>query len=283
VRLVLVVVLLALPWSRASPAFEETDFGTRSTGMGGLGCALPGECQAMLLNPAGLALMASPQFGAFYTRLYYMEELAHSSMCYGHPTSLGTPALFFSSFGTDPYQEFLLLFGYAYPLGRISVGGDLKLMRVQISEYGSFNSLGADLGLLGQISEGLDIGVSVQNVNNPKLAGDDLPSPLVGGLAISPAEGLIICTDVAQELGQGLDVRVGCEYTLRRHLALRCGFGTGPSSIFTWGASYLLGRLELGYGGRSHPVLDITHAFSVLFSFGPRASRGVFRLSGSSD
>ncbi len=278
-RFPLIAFSIVFPFSLCYPAFEGTDWGARSAAMGGAFCGLSDGCETIPINPAGLAQIISPQWAAFHTRFYSMEELAYSSISYGQPSRLGTLGLHGSAFGRDPYQEFLLLAGYGYPLGRISLGGNVRLMRVQISDYGSANSVGVDLGLLGTVSEGLNFGMSIQNLNSPRIAGDDLPSSLVGGFAMSPARGLILCGDVYKELRHGLETRIGVEYSLGSYLALRSGFKTGPSSMITWGVGCYIGNLELSYSGKNHAALGLTHGFSLVFSLESRTCFGVFQFS----
>ncbi len=271
-RPLLILLFITFPGSQCFPAFEQTDYGVRSMAMGGAFCGLSDDCEGIPVNPAGLPQMTSTQLSAFYTRLYSMDEQVHSSISCGQPFALGTSGVLLSTFGRAPYQEFVLVLAYGCPFNRISLGGSLRLMRLQITDYGSANSLGVDLGLLGQISKQLNVGVSIRNLNSPQMAGDDLPTSLTAGFAISPAQGLILCCDAYKEARYALETRLGGEYNLGSALVLRSGFTTGACSFFTWGLGYRLGEFELGYAGKSHAALGLTHGLSVLVSLGPRSS-----------
>lgn len=271
-------LILGIIPSLSSAAFEEMDPSARPMAMGSAFCGLPDDCYSITVNPAGLPLIPSFQVGVFDTKPYGMNELTHSSLSLAKSTPFGAMGIHLSAFGRDPYQEITALVGCGYPVGRLSVGGNVKLMRLKISEYGSSNSWGVDLGLWGKVRDGLGLGVSAVNLNAPQLAGDKLPSFLTAGFALSPAEGAILCGDLREKLGHGLESRLGVEYAPGSHLAIRSGFRTNPPS-FTFGAGLRWGGFEFSYGGRTHTTLGLTHGVSLLYSLKPRSGLGVLGLS----
>lgn len=271
-------LILGIIPSVSSAAFEEMDPSARLMAMGSAFCGLSNDCHGITVNPAGLPLISSFQIGVFDTKPYGMNELAHSSLSLAQSTPFGALGIHLSTFGKDPYEEITALVGCGYPLGRLSIGGNIKLMRLEIADYGSSNSWGVDLGLWGKVRDGFGLGVSAVNLNGPELAGDKLPSCLTTGFALSPAERLILCGDLREELGHGLESRLGVEYAPGSHLAIRSGFRTDPPS-FTFGAGVRWGGFEFSYGGRTHTTLGLTHGFSLLYSLKPRSGFGVLSLS----
>ncbi|MEK7382688.1 MAG: type IX secretion system membrane protein PorP/SprF [Elusimicrobiota bacterium] len=84
---------LALLAGGARAAFEETGSGARAPGMGDAFTALADDAYSIHYNPAGLAQVDRPQFGAAYSRLYVGlsdgSEIGSSQLVYAHPLSHG--------------------------------------------------------------------------------------------------------------------------------------------------------------------------------------------------
>ncbi|OGR97836.1 MAG: hypothetical protein A2V88_11100, partial [Elusimicrobia bacterium RBG_16_66_12] len=92
-RLLAAALAPALLCGPARAAFEETGSGARAPGMGDAFTALADDVYSIHYNPAGLAQIDRPQFGAAYSRLYVGlsdgSDVGTSQLVYAQPLSRG--------------------------------------------------------------------------------------------------------------------------------------------------------------------------------------------------
>lgn len=166
------LLALSVP-ARAS--FEDNGAGARAPGMGDAFTALADDAYAVHYNPAGLAQLERPQFGAAYSRLYTGlsdgSDIGTSNLVYAHPFddgrkgSLGLSWERFSLSGLYVEQSLSAAYGrkvYGEPeSGKLYVGGALRYLMRSFSPgseaasacSGLNCSLGVDPALTGQTSK----------------------------------------------------------------------------------------------------------------------------------
>jgi tetratricopeptide (TPR) repeat protein len=92
-RIVLGATLALLLTAPARAAFEDLGAGARAPGLGDAFTALADDAYAIHYNPAGLAQLERPEFGASYSKLYTGlsdgSDLGSSQLVYAHPLAKG--------------------------------------------------------------------------------------------------------------------------------------------------------------------------------------------------
>ena len=204
-RAILVGALVLLA-GHAFAAFEDMGAGARAPGLGDAFTALADDVYAIHYNPAGLAQLERPQFGAAYSRLYVGlsdgSDLGTSDMMYAHPLARGRQGVL--GFGwerfalTGVYSEQVLSASYGR---RVWAGDDGSSLMAGLSakylshsfsppaESGSAcdqgqcglgsdpvlsghtskSAIDTDLGLLYRFPRRFQAGLTIHNVNEPSV------------------------------------------------------------------------------------------------------------------
>ena len=152
---------------------------------------------------------------------------------------------------------------------RWSVGANLKVVRQSIEDFNA-SGVGVDLGVMGQLTDGLRLGVSALNLGGPSLTlrevDESYPEEFRGGLSLRLLGGNgLISAEVAHRDGPGTNLRAGAEIWILSSLALRLGYyiediAGGFSYRFTNG-------LQFDYGLSDHE-LGMAHRIGLSYRFG---------------
>lgn len=221
----------------------------RALGMGNAFIAVSDDEGAVLANPAGLALIRDGRVAMGSLGLTNQED--HWYAGYILPSSAGTvqgTALYFSKttnkVANTRSDRATWSAGQYYAQG-VAVGMSLSFLRASDDTAGtSDKAFGLDLGVLyelparpGKDSPG-NIGVLIQNPNQPRLLGVKQPQVLSIGVATHLMPGLLVAADsynIFDEAGAPQERSVGVEFEPVKGIALRGGYMT-KADIFTVGA-----------------------------------------------
>ncbi len=202
-----ITLILLLAAAPARAAYEDLGAGARGPAMGNAFVPIADDVYAIYYNPAGLALLASPQFGASYTKYYSGlsdgSDLNTSFLGYAHPLSdgkQGTIGTAWNSFSLNSslYRENSLYLSYARRYEDHKTTGDLYYglsLKYLQSSFGSFDTASnaknglaytgtadpllqnksqgaadADLGLLYRIGRHYTLGFAALHVLQPNVA-----------------------------------------------------------------------------------------------------------------
>lgn len=262
------IVLLLAPPARA--AFQETPTSIKAEAMGGAFAGLADDASALLVNPAGLAVLARPEAAMMYgTPLAGIEglELRKGYGAIGVPLGGGAAAAlggtFFQAAGL--LSEYQGLAGAGMRLGdkfaagaaltylhhSYDIGKDPAHAREPVFAGGlSRGALGADIGALAFVAPNVRFGASVRNINEPDVGLsqlDRVPREVrFGGLLRTRWASLL--ADIKQRGGSrsregGSTWHIGAQIPIRV-LALRIG---ANNAALTAGLGVELGFARLDY------------------------------------
>jgi len=300
-RLFLIVVLISgIGWRLArsdnyyglANDYLQYGAGARSLAMGGAYVALADDASAPYWNPACLTQIEEHQFLSMYAPFF--EGTSYNFLSYVHPLrrigSVGISDVLLHSGGYEEVDISLGVIGrnksifknaviisYANRVRKdISVGANLKLIHERVMRY-SGNGQGIDLGILYEPIDELNIGLTLQNVIQPKVTLRDEPDVykvnLKGGVALNAFSGrLTLTADINKLVDEkayfcgGIEVcpweKVGS--SLRR-VDLRAGFNHLQS--FTCGIGLKIKFFSVDYGFNSHELGNL-HKFALTFGWG---------------
>lgn len=265
------VLLIAV---NANGAFDNPAGDARSLGMDGAEAFFPEGYAQLQGNPASSGGASVPSLSTSYSRLYGLGELPLAILAYSHPLASGAARIALQTFGDDVYHENSGAVALARLVSKnLWLGVGLRGMHLSISEMGTTQAWGVDLGLAGRPSPDLAISFYARNLNHPRLGrlGDQVPSAACLGLTFRPIRRAALVCDLFRDTRFPTEMRVGQEYWLCESLALRFGFSTEPST-YSFGSGVSGSRFRLDYGFRYHPTLGATHQVSLsLFPGEPRA------------
>jgi hypothetical protein len=258
--------------------------GPRSVGLGSAFVAVADEPTGVLWNPAGLSWLDRNEVQVGTVQLF--EDTSINSLSFAVPAqrlpSIGLTVISLRSGKfqqtselNEPLGEFnagdiaFLLTAAKSLSSRWSVGANLKVVRQSIEDFNA-SGVGVDLGVMGQLTDGLRLGVSVLNLGGPSLTlrevDESYPEEFRGGLSLRLLGGNgLISAEVAHRDGPGTNLRAGAEIWILSSLALRLGYyiediAGGFSYRFTNG-------LQFDYGLSDHE-LGMTHRIGLSYRFG---------------
>jgi len=313
-------------------SFMADGGGARALGLGSAFVAVADDASASFWNPAGLVdldrrqalVMHSERFGDLIDRDFasYAQPLDGGDSAFAfsvirlglddiaitahldldanddgivdddEATALLTPA-FQDQIRYETDQEWAFFGSYARRFGEWQLGGNFKLIRQSVDEYGSFG-MGVDVGALRRsIWRDLDVGMKLQDATFTYLGWDTGTNESIAPVAIPgaayrwvfPSASLRLLAASALELhfdDRGMadqweiggpmtaNFNLGVEATFEEIAQLR--FGTHGGFEFentTFGAGLIMGPLRVDYGFAGD-VLDIeqnTHRISIGYEF----------------
>jgi hypothetical protein len=152
---------------------------------------------------------------------------------------------------------------------RVSLGANIKVARQQIEDFNA-SGVGADLGVMFDLTPSLRFGASLLNMGGPTLALRDIdetfPFEFRGGLAYRFFGGRgTLSMEVDHRSGPGAGLHAGGEVWVLENVALRGGYhDTKPAGGFGYRFN---NTMRFDYGMSDHE-LGVVHRFAVSYRFG---------------
>jgi hypothetical protein len=200
-----------------------------------------------------------------------------SSILYGIPGLLivgaglnrallkGTATINFFRFGDDLFNEHKIGLGYSHKIRFISLGLQVNYIQYNIQGYGSSAVISFEFGGVIEICPELLLGAYIFNPTQSDPFHEQsnfLPTILKAGISYKPAENLMINAEYHSCLFLNQYWIFGMEYLIREKVALRTGI-TLDTFRSTFGVGVKPGKLEINYAIDIHPILGISHEFSL--------------------
>ncbi|HMB68617.1 MAG TPA: PorV/PorQ family protein [bacterium] len=256
----------------------------RTVGMGGSFVATANEPLGMLWNPAGLTRMNQNEVHFETARLFEDTAL--------HGVSFAMPGRSLPSFGVSvvalrsgafektndlneiqgEFNESDMAFIFSTSKNvykRLSLGANVKVIRQAIDEFDA-TGVGADLGVLFDVTPTFRVGTSLLNVAGPSLTlrdtAESYPMEIRSGLSMQFLDGRgLVSAELDHSEGPGVTLRGGSEYWVHPSMALRAGYDdTSPTGGFSYRVKP---DMRFDYGVSSHE-LGVTHRVGISYRFG---------------
>jgi len=243
--------------------------GARAIGLAGAYVAIADHAEASFLNPSGMPQIDRYVLTNSYSRLFGMKELARTSVSGVAPTSLGHFGLFYLSLGVSLYRVGTLGLSYGRTVGRrLNIGVTVRRLNMTIQNYEGASAMVADAGLLAHLPYKLNLGAIIHAAGRLSQSGLPMNNPRVVQVGISRSgERLTVAAQLDRHPRYGVTSRIGQELKLAEIITVRAGLSTGPTQFFT-GFGLHKGYLRTDYALSSHPLLGLTHRFSLSMEFG---------------
>lgn len=294
--------LWALP-AGALAAFDAPTLSAQSAAMGGASLARNGDSSALFLNPAALSGLKSPETYLMYNRLYAglpgVGNIGQGFATFAIPSKLGAFGIGLSDFkASGLLEERIVGLAFARRLGNaLSAGVGVKFLhhRYLVGSnpaaaadpvFNNGTSKGApalDVGAIASVTEALEVGLAVRNLNQPDLGlatEDRVPRELAAGMAYRVAPyALRLSGDYVYRAQRSGTLRdkgrpsVGLEKSFQgSRVKVRAGFGLDQ---FTGGIGLQAGPVVFDYAFvLSRELLTETagnHQVGIRYRFGGNA------------
>jgi hypothetical protein len=269
--------------------------GVRSSALAGAYGAVQGSAESQWYNPAGLSGLRGAELSLTHQSLDDALDSDHIVLgaFLGWQHSFGL--MYDRQGATDTYRDdsanvtgsfqdsdSVLGLGYAYDLGWLSIGAEIKYLDESIEKL-SGSSLAYDLGLQGKFAkEQVLYGLSLQNLGSaPNLGGPDvsLPTSLRASLGWHVgelAQALMLLADYHYLLSTGSGaLALGAEYSEvyeDNSLAIRAGWDFGEGELgglsgLSLGAGFSYKFLGVDYAWNPMDVLGNSHRIALTLTY----------------
>ncbi|MFH1073660.1 MAG: PorV/PorQ family protein, partial [Candidatus Firestonebacteria bacterium] len=287
----------ALNTGTSAGSFLKINVGTRSSALGGAYAGLADDNEALLLNPAGLALIRVPEISGGH--IIWFSDMAIEHAQFSFPLNgtftLGLSGIYMNNGVFDAYTSGAASDGtftsYDAAAGLslgirvtdfIFSGFSIKYIMNSI-ETANSASYAADFGFIFQeLAPGISFGVSLLNLGTPVKLGsleEQLPMSVRAGFAFLPSPEALITVDGFSHPGEGdYNISAGVEFYIHENIVcLRAGY---IYPLNTKVLDYVSG-LSAGVGINVDPLafnyaivpnndLGYLHRVSVSYAFGSK-------------
>jgi len=243
--------------------------GARSNAMANATVALS-DAWSFHHNPGALGEVKQVCIGVSYENRFLLRELQSQGLVYIQPLKKnGVLSFGAQTYGFEFYRTYRIGAGYSLQLSeRFFAGVQMNYQGIQLSEnYGSKNTITAEMGILGKITDNWRVGMSVFNLGRAKLAvyEDDRFTTLMRlGTSYTFSKKLTVTAEAEKNIDFPARFKSGLDYQAIENLFFRAGFATQPVEI-SFGFGYKFGVIQLDLGSAYHQQLGWSPHFSLTY------------------
>ena len=245
--------------------------GARSMGISGTSITLS-DAFSSFNNIGALASHKEADICFSSSLLYGIPELAKIAAGFNGKFLGGSATLNMYRFGDDLFNEHKVGLGYSHKVRFVSIGLQVNYIHYRIESYGSAGSVCIEFGGIVHICPQFLFGAYVFNPTRSNPYHNNisfLPVLLKSGLSYRPVDHLMMNVEYQYVVDQSYNLSFGMEYIIRGIVSLRTGV-TLNTLRSTFGIGLKPGRFRLDYAADAHPLLGISHEFSVTLNLKSR-------------
>ena len=220
-------------------------------------------------NPGALAEITNASFGVSYENRFLLRELQSQGLTYAQPVKKGVISFGAQTYGFTSYRTYRVGGGYSMKLSeKLMAGMQMNYQGIRLAEnYGSKNTLTAELGVLFHITENWKVGMSVFNIGRNQLAAyaDDRFNTIMRlGTSLKVSDKVLVAAEVEKNVDYPIRIKTGMDYEVMKSFYFRAGFATQPIEG-TFGFGYKMKSIQLDLGSAYHQQLGWSPHFSLTF------------------
>lgn len=220
-------------------------------------------------NPGALAEVDQISAGVSYENRFLLKELQSQGLVYVHPLKTGVLSIGAQTYGFELYRTYRAGAGYSLKLSeKFYAGVQLNYQGIQLGQnYGSRNTMTAELGILAKITEDWKIGMSVFNLGRAILDDfqeDRFTTLMRLGTSYSFSKKVLVAAEVEKNVDFKMRFKAGLDYEMIDNFFFRAGFATEPIEI-SFGFGYKIKMIQLDLGSAYHQQLGWSPHFSLTF------------------
>ena len=260
------LLFILLPISLLSQGWLPA--GARSNSMANASVALS-DAWAYHHNPGALAEVTKLSVGVSYENRFLLKELQSQGFVYIQPLKKGVISMGAQSYGYTNFRTFRGGLGYSMKLSeKFMAGVQMNYQSLRLSEmYGSKQTVTAEFGILGLLTEKWRVGMSVFNLGRAKLSSyqDDRFSTVMRlGTSYSFSEKLTVVAEAEKNLEYPIRLKAGLDYMIAKQFFFRAGVASQPVEV-TFGFGYKMKSLQLDLGSAYHQQLGWSPHFGLTY------------------
>ena len=223
-------------------------------------------------NPGAISVSQKVAFGVSYENRFLLKEMQSQSFVGVIPLKKGVLSIGGQLYGFSQLRSFKSGVGYAMPLAEfVSAGVQLNFQGVRLNQnYGSSNTMTAELGVLTKLNKKLSIGFSVFNLGSALLddyQNDRYTTVIRLGAHYKLSDKVLFLAELEKNSEYPLNLKFSSEYLPAKNMYLRGGYSLQPVS-FSFGFGYVfVESISLDFGTAYHQQLGWSPAVSCLYKF----------------
>lgn len=254
-----------------SPSFGQSFNAAAYQGMGNTGIAI-GSVYSSTNNAAGLGVLSSATAAIAYQPHHMSKDLRYQALYLGMPFhQLGAAGLSVHSYGIVHTSRFLqATLSYVRSFGGVihtSISANYHNFSVQ--GYQSDHAYSADLGLLLNIWERLNLGFVFRNITFTSFNDETeqhIPVEIGFGSLYRMSDELSLALDTYYQHYEGVDVRAGICYGLGERIFFRGGVSLHPRTYYA-GIGVRLKEFQIDFSSSFHYRLGTSPQLALAYEF----------------
>jgi hypothetical protein len=220
-------------------------------------------------NPAALTGIKKLEVGVSYENRFLLKELQSQGVAFAIPLKKGVISAGGQRFGYRNFLSYKAGVGYSMKLSELlSAGVQMNYLGVRLADnYGSKNTVTAEVGLLAKITDKWKLAFSVFNLGRNKLADyqeDRFSTVMRLGSSYKISPKVLILAEAEKHVDYAMRGKFGIEYQLMNSFFLRGGFATAPIEG-SFGFGYQFKKVKLDMGSAYHQILGWSPHFSFTY------------------
>jgi len=261
---------------------ENYPIGARSAALGNASVTLS-DIWSMHHNQAGIAGITEPMVGIHYENRFSLNELSLKAAVFALPlpgASGNVLGVSVTSFGYSAYSDMKIGLAYGKQFGnKYAVGLQLDYLQTSIgNDYGSKNSMAAEVGVQAEILEDLSIGIHIFNLTRTKLLEytvqdkgliEHVPTIMRLGVNYAFSDKVNVTLETEKDIFFKAIFKAGVEYHPIEMLYLRGGLSSDPV-YNSFGFGLDVNGFRLDFAASKHQILGYTTQISLLYNFAKR-------------
>ncbi len=220
-------------------------------------------------NPAGTAAVKSFSAGVSYENRFLLRELQSQGIAIAIPLKVGVISAGAQLYGSRIYRSQKIGVGYAMKLAeKFYAGVQINYQGIVLSDYyGRKNTVTAEAGVIGYLTDNWRIGASVQNIGRAKLSAyeDDRFSTIFRLGTSYHLKKVLFAFEIEKDIDYKLRPKVGVEYQPINNFYFRFGAGYNPVDL-AFGFGYKWKWIQLDLGSAYTQILGFSPHFSLTYS-----------------
>ncbi len=265
-KFILIYFLVLIPIGLLFGAFESYPTSTANLAFGKINMNCKGNIIDIINEPSSIIHFNMRGGGVIWNRPFQINELqqtAFTSAFIYKNWGFGVSA---STFGNNIYSESMLVLSVAKSVkARLSLGANIILYQLKITDYGTAHAPGLSASMRYNINDNWDWVTTVRNINYPKIGSsiDELPQVVTTGFIGTLYEILTIATEWEQDLEYKGALKFGIMVKPLKQLLFSVGYVSNPGQL-TAGLSININKIYFEYGTIAYNDLGLfTHQLGI--------------------
>lgn len=262
----MIYFLVLIPIKLLFGAFESYPTSTANLALGRLVLNSKGNLIDIMNEPSSIINFNMKGGEVIWNRPFQINELQQTAFASAFMYKSWGFGISASTFGNKIYNESMLVLSVANSVKtRLSVGVNLILYQLKITDYGTAHAPGLSASMRYNINDNWNWVTTVRNINYPKIGAskDELPQIFTTGFIGTVHEILTIATEWEQDLAYKGAIKFGVMVKPLKQLLFSVGYVSNPGQL-TAGLSININKIYFEYGTIAYSDLGLfTHQLGI--------------------